>query len=217
MPAIYSWKDILLLLFLHTHWYWIGRLLISVWVCPYKVVKVTCELWVSESLRPLVGCWSSLAKTFKLLSSKGMILLLQMLVDSSLELRSWPSCDVPFVYEEAVCLPRDALNLHLTQLEALIVDPVSDNWLDASPSLEEMIFSISAFMSWQRECWLALVWLTGSPSCLPGSTASAGIHSSCLLWLPVCRYLGGWTVHCLCWWTWAQDHPASHPICGPVS
>ena len=27
----------------------------SVWECPYRVVKDTCWLWVSESLEPLVG------------------------------------------------------------------------------------------------------------------------------------------------------------------
>ena len=29
----------------------------SVWECPYRVIKDMCELWVSESLRPLVGHW----------------------------------------------------------------------------------------------------------------------------------------------------------------
>ena len=40
-----------------TNWRGVCRLLNSVWKCPYRVVKDTCELWVSESLGPLVSHW----------------------------------------------------------------------------------------------------------------------------------------------------------------
>ena len=138
------------------------RLFNSVWECPYRVVKDTCEFWMSELLGPLVGCWpnrptcgllglgeprcecflscllsqrvmqvmSLCSKTIVPVWQRWIVLLLFQTIgllwprwehcclqrkyistsdvngQQSLDLRSWSSCVVPFIYGKLVLFPQ---------------------------------------------------------------------------------------------------------------